>query len=763
MLSGPRQLVSAEQAFGYFLHDYLHDPSHRSANRWHGRGARLLGLPGRIGKRVFIAILSGHVPGTDFRLGRVLGGEHRHRPGWDLTFSAPKSVSLEALLHGERRVMRAHDRAVRETLDWIEAEFLQTRGYDPATGRRPREAADGMIAATFRHVASRNNDPQLHTHVVLANMTLSQGGAWRSVEPTLLIRNRRLIGAWYRNTLARILGEAGYNLAPTTIGGLPGFELAGYSQAHLDAFSSRRQDILRYMAEEGLDYSPGAAQRAALATRARKDEPGIGMLARMWQRVAKALGLARDPAAVRRGKAAGKLKRAPPRFSALEAAWQALEHLEERYPVFRPQELLATALGRDPGRHAHTELEAAITRLEGDGHLVRTKAGDYTTRRTLRAETEVISLMREGRGKTGMMVGKARVEAHLAAAPLTDGQREAASHILLSGDRVIGVQGFAGTGKTRMLNEITRLAGGKRVFGLAPSSAAARVLGMEAGIGATTLQYLLARYGAIAEGTASEAELEAAREHFAGSIMILDESSMVGTVQMQSLLRIARALGLGRLVLVGDTMQLKAVSAGQPFRLLQKAGMATARMDDILRQRSADLKGAVAHMVAGDPELAMASLGGDVRELPPDALGETAARLWLGLPEAARTETAILAPTHALREEINAVIREGLADEGVLRGTSLEIMRLVDRRLTRPLAADAASYREGDVVIANRAVYGLREGEAWHVTGAGPERVGLAREGQEGGFRPAGNCRVSYYSVMNRAVFPTFPARSVSV
>ena len=142
-------------------------------------------------------------------------------------------------------------------------------------------------------------------------------------------------------------------------------------------------------------------------------------------------------------------------------------------------------------------------------------------------------------------------------------------------------------------------------------------------------------------------------------------------------------LGLGRLVLVGDTMQLKAVSAGQPFRLLQKAGMATARMDDILRQRSADLKGAVAHMVAGDPELAMASLGGDVRELPPDALGETAARLWLGLPEAARTETAILAPTHALREEINAVIREGLADEGVLRGTSLEIMRLVDRRLTR--------------------------------------------------------------------------------
>ena len=150
MLSGPKQLASAEIAYSYFLHEYLYDPSHRSANRWHGKGAALLDLPRRVGKRVFTAILSGHVPGKDIRLGRVLAGEHQHRPGWDLTFSAPKSVSLEALLHGERRVMRAHDRAVRETLDWIEAEFLQTRGYDPGTGKRPREAANGMIGATFR-------------------------------------------------------------------------------------------------------------------------------------------------------------------------------------------------------------------------------------------------------------------------------------------------------------------------------------------------------------------------------------------------------------------------------------------------------------------------------------------------------------------------------------------------------------------------------------------------------------------------------------
>ena len=753
MLSGPRQLVSAEQTFGYFLHEYLarNDSSHRTANRWHGRGAEALGLPQRVGKRKFISILSGHVPGTDIRLGRVVAGEHQHRPGWDLTFSAPKSVSLEALLQGDKRVMRAHDKAVRATLDWVEAEFLQTRGYNPVTGRRPREAADGMIAATFRHVASRNNDPQLHTHAVIANMTRNRDGAWRSVEPTLLNRNRRLIGSWYRNELARELTELGYVLTSTTVGGLPGFELAGYSHAFLDAFSTRRQDILRYMETEGIDYTAENAGRAALATRKKKEEPGREVLSEMWQRKAEALGLTRDPGAVRLDRKERKLTRPPPRFSPLEAAWQALYHLEERNCVFRPSDLLAAALGRDPGRHSHVELREAIGRLEKDGHLVRTKTGDFTTRRTLRAEKEIIARMRKGRGRAKVLADPVTVARHLDATSLTEGQRNAVGRILLSNDSVIGVQGFAGTGKTRMLDEIVRLAGDRPVFGLAPSSAAARVL--EVGIGTTTatLQWLLARYGAIAEGTATEAELRRAREQFAGAVMVVDESSMIGTVQMQSLMRIAEALGLGRLVLVGDTMQLKSVEAGQPFRLLQRAGMETARMDDILRQRSADLKAAVAHMVAGDPDLAVASLGGDVRELPADALAETAARLWLALPPEAREGTAILAPTHELREGINAVLRHGLAGEGVLRGRSLEIMRLVDRRLTRVLAADPESYRPGDVVVANRDVYGVREGEAWTVTGSSRERVELTRKGNDGGFRPSGNAS------RNLSVFETRP------
>ena len=741
MLSGPRALASASETSDYLLHEYLvrNDKAHRTANRWHGGGAEALGLPERVSRRRFVALLEGHVPGTNIRLGRVVDGEHQHRPGWDCTFSAPKSVSLEALLHDNKAVMRAHDASVRAALDWIEAEFLQTRGYDPATGRRPRVKADGLVAATFRHVASRNNDPQLHTHAVIANMTRNAAGEWRSVEPTQLRRNRRLIGAWYRNDLARRLGEMGYVLVPTQVGGLPSFELAGYSPAMLEAFSTRRRDILDYIADKGWKYGAKTAQAATLHTRKRKDEPAPGELSAMWKARAEALGLARDADEVRLDRTERGFARPPARFTALEAVWQATDHLEERHAVFSESDLLAAALGREPGRHTHVDLQAEIVRLREDGHLVAAGDGALTTRRTLRAEKEVVRRMREGKGTARPLAPEEEVAGRLAATELTEGQKEAVRLILRSPDPVVGVQGFAGTGKTRMLNEVAKLAGGRQVFGLAPSSESARVLGVEGGIGVTTLQWLLTRYGSIAEGTASEEEIARARETFEDAVVVVDEASMVGTVQMRDLQRILAPLGVARLVLVGDSLQLRSVAAGQPFRLLQRAGMATARMDDVIRQRSVDLKAAVEHMVAGDPALAVESIAADVRELPAEALAGTAARLWLSLPPDARKGTVILAPTHEMREEINAVVRRGLADEGVLGRRSVEIGRLVDRRLTRVHAADRESYRPGDVVVANRDVYGLREGEAWTVVGTGEDGVRLERRGETRAFAPSGN------------------------
>ena len=222
---------SSAKAVIYYERDAYYarnDPEHRQASFWYGDAAKALGLRAHVHPSRFESVLSGYVPGTDLRLGRMREGQHEHRPGWDITLSAPKSVSLEALVMGDRRVIRAHDEAVRATLDFVEAELLQTRGWDPATRRRPRVSANGMVVAGFRHLASRDQDPQLHTHCVLANMTRTASGEWRSVEPTKIRRSQKLIGAYYRNELARRLQALGMAVAPRMVGPVPGFELAGY-------------------------------------------------------------------------------------------------------------------------------------------------------------------------------------------------------------------------------------------------------------------------------------------------------------------------------------------------------------------------------------------------------------------------------------------------------------------------------------------------------------------------------------------------------
>ena len=763
MVATIRNLTSSSATSEYFRQDggyYLRKgddaadlrakrAEHRNASAWHGRGAAALGLhPGNpVGARAFEKLLQGHVIGTGVRLGRLRDGQHEHRPGFDITFSAPKSVSLAALLpteehpHGDRAVISAHNAAVRETLDWIEGTLLETRGWDPATGRRPRVKAPWMVAALFRHIASRNLDPQLHTHAVIANMTRDGDGRWKSVEPTLLHRNARLIGAYYRDRLARQLTAKGYSILPAMVGRLPSFELAGYGREVRDAFSTRRHEILAYVDGRGWDRGAAAMQVATLATRRRKAEPVKSQLQQLWQDRAQAEGLDMAPA-VARSRQPIVLPEGP---SALKIVRRCMRQLEERQSVFAEHQLEALALGHSPGLHSIGEIRDAVAWMVRDGHLVdaelRRADRAFVTDRALKAERSTIALMKAGIGAGEALAREKDVAVHLDGAGLTEGQEEAVRTILLSRDRIVGVQGRAGTGKTTMLRQVSELAADRPVIGLAPSTAAAAVLGRETGIHARTLQWFLARCRAA--GMTGEM-LDRLKEIFRGAVLVLDEASMVSTEQMRSLLRAADRLGVARVVLVGDTGQLRAVEAGQPFRLLQRAGMTTALMDDILRQRSPELRAAVQAVLAGDPGEAVALLGSSVHEVAHEELGETAARTWLALDPTARDETLLVAPTHALREEINRVVRETLADEGALRGKPLRIERLVSLGLTRAEKGDRRNYREGDLVVFHQDLvnYRLKKDEILAVTGFDYDRVMLLHpDGKPRWIKPAGRSR----------------------
>ena len=134
MVATVHELASSALAVSYYEKDGYYtkdDPEHRKASFWHGKAAADLGLRGHVVPSRFESVLQGKVPKTDIRLGRLVEGERQHRPGWDITLSAPKSVSLEALVMGDTRVLRAHDEAVRSTLDWIERDLLQTRVLNP--------------------------------------------------------------------------------------------------------------------------------------------------------------------------------------------------------------------------------------------------------------------------------------------------------------------------------------------------------------------------------------------------------------------------------------------------------------------------------------------------------------------------------------------------------------------------------------------------------------------------------------------------------
>ena len=369
------------------------------------------------------------------------------------------------------------------------------------------------------------------------------------------------------------------------------------------------------------------------------------------------------------------------------------------------------------------EREVAVLEKAGALHAVDLPGAEdsLATEKTAGEEREAVALMQAGRERGRAPMRGWQVQAHLNKGPLTAGQKEAVKLILGARDRTVGVQGYAGTGKTTMLNRARVLAEKKgwRMAGLAPSASAVQTLASEAGIGSETLQRFLARNAGVAEGRLTKKGAKEMRAAFAKTILVVDEGSLASTVQTRDLLRIANELRIPRVVLVGDAKQLDAVDAGKPFAQLQAAGMRTATMDEILRQRDPDLKQAVEASLKGEIGRAFDKLGSNVAEVKPDNIAGAVAARWLALSDEARANTGVMAPSHELRREINGHIRERLAREGRIHGPAMESERLVSKGYTSAEKALAGNYGIGDVVAFHRPYkrIGVEKGDERRVTG----------------------------------------------
>ena len=728
-VASPSQGAHYYERDGYYAKD---SPEHRAGSAWAGRGAAELGLDGQVDPDTFSQVLAGEVPdGSGQRLGRRIGqGKIHHRPGRDLTFSAPKSVSLAALVGGDERILDAHDRAVKKSLGWFEKNVAETRLQDATTGQMVRTRGQRAVIATFRHETSRNLDPALHTHSVIANMLQGQDGKWRTMANERLYRSKMLLGAMYRSELAAGLKDLGYGIERTHADGR--FEIEGVSRESIEAFSTRRAEIEAAMAERGLGTTgenQHLAGRAALMTRAHKRDVDREELKQTWSRQAEDLGvdarelvakaIERTPEGSDRSRAAdhngsfaapvqGNLfEHAAQADAAREAVDWALAHLSERDAVFASTDLLAAALAYSPGSSSIETVERAVDAVKREGRLHEAKAlgtGLLTTDKAVADERETVSLMRSGQGRGRAPMRGWVVDGYLRKGPLTDGQKQAVKLVLSDRDRLVGVQGFAGTGKTRMLNRARTLAEKRRwrMVGLAPSASAARTLAAESGIQSETLQRFLVRNSGVAEGRLTNKGRKAMRGQYRKTALVVDEGSLASTVQARNLLRIARELRIPKVVLVGDSKQLDAVDAGKPFEQLQRAGMKTAVMDRIMRQRNPELKSAVEASVAGEIGKAFEKLGANVAEVNPDNIGGAVAARWLKLSPEERERTGVMTPSHALRQAVNEHIRERLIREGRITGPELRTQRLVSRGYTRAQKALASNYEANDVVAFHR-------------------------------------------------------------
>lgn len=740
---------SAAGAANYFAKDDFKDNYYTAdgsaeISEWGGAGAEALGLSGEVDRETFEKTLSGVLPS-----GEGVAQVESRRNGLDLTFSVPKSVSVMAYIAGDKRVLAANMSAVQKTMAWVEKNLAE--GRKDIEGRKVPIRTGNLVYALFQHDTSRALDPQAHVHAVVANLTRMPDGKWQALHADKIWSNNTTIGAIYHAYLRAGLEQLGYQVEMKGKHGT--FEISGVPKAVIDAFSQRREAILEKAAELGI-VSPKGRDGVTATTRDPKlNVEDRGTLVQGWIDKAAALGfdgkslLASAEARAGQGLADSRLERgfravtdaiagareiiggflrspdplvdsglaratkSPAVARSQLAVASAVRILSEREAAFGHHQLSKTAL--DLGLKGVTidTVEHRIGQLIENRQLIQgvARVGDkgvemVTTQEALRTEERILAAVEAGSGKAAPMLSAADAPERLQAAadrPLNAGQLGAATLILSSADRTVAIQGIAGAGKSTMLQAVARVAEaeGRKVHGLAFQNKMVADLAEGAGIESQTIaSFVLANEKFVTEQ--GSPRFEDARAKFAGAMLVVDETSMVSSNDMLRLHQIADALGVDKLVLVGDRQQLSSIDAGKSFAMIQAGGGTMARMDENIRQRTDTLRTVAALANVGKAGEAMKVLGDKVHESesPP----ETAAEMWLALGGEDREATAVFASGRESRAIINQRIQDGLAAEGSVRGEGIHLTVYERVNLTREELRYAASYRPGQTLDVGR-------------------------------------------------------------
>jgi|APThiThiocy_ev2_2_1041544.scaffolds.fasta_scaffold01801_10 Ti-type conjugative transfer relaxase TraA len=669
--------------------------------QWFGRGAEVLGLSGQVESDHLYNLFDGLSPRGDISLVQRQNheGKAEHRPGWDLTFSAPKSVSTmwsQADEETRSKLQRIQDRAVKAALGYLQDTAASTRrGRE---GKRLEEV--GLVAALFEHSTSRALDPQLHTHALIMNVSVRDDGTTGTLSSLDLFLSKMAAGALYRAELAKGLQvELGLILRRERTW----FEIEGVSKELVQEFSKRREAIEEQLAKSGLSSAEAAAV-AAIQTRTAKDGVSRAELFQEWRREGERLGWSADQVDRLIGMLSKYRSLAEERQGACERAterltWDEAFFSERDFVRYVAEESQGRGLGAKEVR------ESASRFLNQSPEIVRLGLYNgeqrFTTRKMMELESELLSAAAEmAKNDRHQLHAETVMGTFAKHGGLSEEQLQAVWHITRESGAIAVVSGMAGTGKTRML-DVAREAWeseGYRVEGAALAARAAKELKAGSDIESATIARTLM-------------DIDRGRIKLDNrTILVVDEAGMVATPDMRRLSLACRDAG-AKLVLVGDERQLQPIGPGAPFLELGER-FGRAELTDIRRQSEEWARQAVRDMADGNAR---------------DALHAFA-------------EHGLVTISSTRREAMGDLVAQWRADGEkpentlILAGTRNEVRTLnelaqAERIRAGELGADAATVNGERIFLNDRVMFTKNKGTLGIENGAKGTVCGMAEDG----------------------------------
>ena len=695
-------------------HNDYYDQNNKIRGEWHGRGAELLGLEGEVRQQDFEAVREGLHPETgDFlrprhsadRIGSDGQVDSKARALYDLSFSAPKSVSVQALVGGDQRLLLAHRHAVQAALQEAER-YAGTRvrlngaNHDRHTGN--------FVIAAYTHDTSRQLDPQLHTHAVAANLSYDgTEGRWKALQTSGLYERRAYLTEVYRNDLAREVRALGYEIESkrSAKGVDNGFEITGVSKELQERYSQRstqRDEAIRgFVSTQG--RQPTDNEVAVLVRDTRPDK-----LQEISTREVHELQLARilpqEHATIVTLKTYATEQAHTPTLtsdSASKALTHAEQHLFERKTVTKDHELLTEALRHGRGEVDLSTLRGAYEFEVARGTYLQTN-GNVATGYSLERERGMVSAVNRGIGQFPKLGGHSE---HAASPPLREEQNRAVQVILDSRDLAMNLRGAAGTGKTATLRGIHRglQDAGHGVMAIAPTRSAVEELQKVGFQNAMTVTRLL--------------QDETAQQKLFRSVLIVDEAGMISGRQMVGILELANREG-ARIVFSGDTRQIQSIESSDALRILERESkMTSVSLKGIQRQSNAEYRAAIGAF-RDSPDQGFAKLQdlGAIREVPYLERSQVVGDTYRAMTEDSSKSVLVVAATHEEIGRVTHSIREGLKQSGAL-GKEEILQQHIPLQWTEAQKKDIANYQPGQVLAFHRSSRGIEKHEALTVVG----------------------------------------------